>query len=286
MKIVFMGSPDFALPILEKLYHSPHEISAVVSGRDKRRRRGSETTPTAVKAKATELQLPVIEADDLHDSTFIRKLEKLQPDLLIVVAFRILPQQILDIPAKGTINLHASLLPKYRGAAPIHWAIMNGETRTGCTVFWVSKKMDTGNIINQLPTSIGNNETTGEVYDRLKEQGSDLLVQSVQEIADGTVTSHMQDDEEATPAPKIFKDDCKVDFHNPAAKVHNKIRGLSPIPTAWAELDDLRFNLYKSAIGPSKSIKPGSLYMHESDLLAGCKDGTVALKRVQIEGKR
>jgi methionyl-tRNA formyltransferase len=286
MKIIFMGSPDFALPSLEKLYRSPQEISAIVTGKDKRRGRGSEMTPTAVKARATELQLPIIEVEDLQDPSFIRELEKLQPDLFVVVAFRILPQQILNIPTKGTINLHASLLPKYRGAAPIHWAVMNGETHTGCTVFWVTEKMDTGNIINQHSTFIGKNETTGEVYARLKEQGSNLLAQSVKEIVDGTVTSYKQNDEESTPAPKIFKDDCKVDFNKSALEIHNKIRGLSPLPGAWAELDDLKFNLYKSVIGPSKSVKPGSLHMHENDLLAGCKDGTVVLQTVQIEGKR
>jgi methionyl-tRNA formyltransferase len=286
MKIVFMGSPDFALPGLEKLYYSRHQISAVVSGEDKARGRGSETSPTAVKAKAVDLQLPVIEVHNLQDSSFVNKLESLQADLFVVVAFRILPPEILAIPAKGTINLHASLLPKYRGAAPIHWAVINGEAQTGCTVFWVTQKMDTGNIINQCSSPIGKNETTGQVYDRLKVLGSELLIEAVNSIADGTSTAYEQNDEEATRAPKLFRDDCKIDFHQSAQEVHNKIRGLSPVPGAWAELDDLIFHLYQSKMGPAEPVKPGTLRMHGDDLLAGCEEGTVVLETVQLEGKR
>jgi methionyl-tRNA formyltransferase len=286
MNIVFMGSPDFALPSLAKLNQSHQQISAVVSGEDKVRGRGSETSPTAVKAKALELQLPVIEVQNLRDSSFIAKLESLQADLFVVVAFRILPPEILAIPTKGTINLHAALLPKYRGAAPIHWAVISGETQTGCTVFWVTQKMDTGNIISQCSTPIGKNETTGQVYDRLKELGSELLAEAVDSIADGSSTSYEQNDEKATPAPKLFREDCKIDFHQSAQKVHNKIRGLSPAPGAWAELDDLIFNLYQSKIGPDEPIKPGTLSMHDDDLLAGCEEGTIVLETVQLEGKR
>lgn len=287
MKIVFMGSPDFAIPSLQRLHKSSHEICAVVSGKDKRRGRGSETSPTPVKAQALELGLPVIEVEDLNSSSFESKLKELEADLFVVVAFRVLPPHILAIPSKGSVNLHASLLPKYRGAAPIHHAIMNGETETGCTVFMLDEKVDTGKIIKQQALPIGENETTGDIYNKLKEMGSKVLLEAVNEIADGTYTARPQDHSKATPAPKLFTEDCKVDFSRPARDVHNKIRGLSPFPTAWAELDDLKFNMYRSRLGPTKELKVGELAMHNDDLLVGCADNsTVILDEVQLQGKR
>jgi len=286
MRIVFMGSPDFAIPSLEKLYQSDHDIVSVVSNVDKRRGRGGDTSPTAVKKKALELGLPVIEVEELDDPDFYQKLKSLDADLFVVVAFRILPPNILELPAEGAINLHASLLPKYRGAAPIHWAIINGEEKTGCTVFFLDEQVDTGNIIQQSETSIGPNETTGDVYKRLKKLGSELLVESIDEISQGTYELQPQDDTKATPAPKLFTDDCKIDFDQPVEQVHNKIRGLSPFPTAWAELDDLKFNIYRSEIGPSKKVAPGQLEMSGDDLIVGCKTGTLILKEVQLQGKR
>jgi len=286
MRIVFMGSPDFAIPSLEKLYQSDHDIVSVVSNVDKRRGRGGDTSPTAVKKKALELDLPVIEVKELDDPDFYEKLKALDADLFVVVAFRILPPNILELPAEGAINLHASLLPKYRGAAPIHWAIINGEEKTGCTVFFLDEQVDTGNIIRQSETSIGPNETTGDVYKRLKKLGSELLVESIDEIGQGTYELQPQDDTKATPASKLFTDDCKIDFDQPVEQVHNKIRGLSPFPTAWAELDDLKFNIYRSEIGPSKKVAAGQLEMSGDDLIVGCKTGTLILKEVQLQGKR
>lgn len=286
MKIVFMGSPDFAIPSLEQLYASNHEIAAVVSGEDKRRGRGGQTSPTLVKAKALELNLPVIEVEDLGAASFSDELQAINADLFVVVAFRILPPSVLKIPNMGSINLHASLLPKYRGAAPIHWAVINGEKETGCTVFFLDKKVDTGVIINQQKTDIGPNETTGDVYNRLKKMGGKLLLHSVDEIAHDSYSTLKQDDGKATKAPKLYTDDCKIDFNQPAQQVHNKIRGLSPFPTAWAELDDLKFNVYRSKIGPETSLKPGLLQMSNDDLLAGCNPGTVILERVQLQGKK
>jgi len=286
MRIVFMGSPDFAIPSLNKLYQSNHEIAAVVSNIDKRRGRGGKPSPTAVKKRALALDLPVIEVEDLHDDAFYKKIKALEADLFVVVAFRILPSRILSLPQKGAINLHASLLPKYRGAAPIHWAIINGEEKTGCTVFMLDEQVDTGMIIKQRETEIAPNETTGDLYKRLKNLGSDLLVEAVDEIAAESYSAHPQDDSKATPAPKLFTKDCKIDFHRPAQNVHNKIRGLSPFPTAWGQLDDLKFNMYRSRIGPSKDLKPGELFLDGKELLVGCEDGTVILEEVQLEGKR
>jgi len=286
MRIVFMGSPDFAIPSLEKLHESDHEIVSVVSNVDKRRGRGGQTSPTAVKKKALELELPVIEVEDLNDSSFYDELAALNADLFVVVAFRILPPKILALPAKGSINLHASLLPKYRGAAPIHWAVINGEEKTGCSVFLLEEQVDTGQIIKQADTPIAPNETTGDVYKRLKEMGSNVLVEAVQDIANQDYTAEEQDDSNATPAPKLFTEDCKIDFDRSASEVHNKIRGLSPFPTAWAQLDDLKFNIYRSQLGPDKKLAPGRLQMHDDQLLVGCKTGTVILDEVQLQGKR
>lgn len=286
MRIVFMGSPDFAIPSLEKLHASSHEVVSVVSNIDKRRGRGRGTSPTPVKAKALELGLPVIEADRLDDPRFIQQLKECEADLFVVVAFRVLPRKVLDVPAKGSVNLHASLLPKYRGAAPIHWAVMNGEKVTGCSVFFLDDRVDTGAVIKQKKIEIGPNETTGEVYDRLKEIGAAVLVEAVGEIEEDSYSLTIQDDAEATPAPKLFASDCKVDFSKPAGEVHNKIRGLSPFPTAWGELDDLRFNMYRSRIGPDVDLSPGQMSLDNTDLLVGCGEGTVILDEVQIEGKR
>lgn len=286
MRIVFMGSPDFAIPSLEKLAASDHEIAAVVSNIDKRRGRGGGTSPTPVKARARELGLSVLTVEDLNDPGFAKELEHLEPDLFVVVAFRILPAHILAIPEKGSVNLHASLLPRFRGAAPIHWAIIKGEENTGCTVFFLDERVDTGAIILQRETPIGPNETTGDLYNRLKEMGSGLLLEAVEAIAHDDYALRPQDDEGATPAPKLYTEDCKIDFTHPAEVIHNKIRGLSPFPTAWAELDGLRFNMYRCRVADSRRLKPGQVDVADGKMLVGTADFDLVMERVQIEGKR
>ena len=286
MNIVFMGSPEFAIPSLEKIHQSEHTIKAVVSNVDKRRGRGSKKSPTLVKAKALELGLPVIEVEDLSSPEFSSKLKELDADLFVVVAFRILPPHVLEIPKIGSINLHASLLPKYRGAAPIHWAIINGEDETGCTVFFLDEKVDTGNIIIQKKIGIDDNETTGELYGRLRDMGSELLLNSIEEIASENYTLQKQDHTKATPAPKLFRDDCHIDFNKPAKEVHNKIRGLSPFPTAWASWNGEKFNMYKSRLGKMADIEPGEFLVKGDQLLVGCTDGTVELTEVQLPGTK
>jgi methionyl-tRNA formyltransferase len=286
MNIVFMGSPEFAIPSLEQIHHSEHTIKAVVSNVDKRRGRGSKKSPTLVKAKALELGLPVIEVDDLSSPQFGTQLKALDADLFVVVAFRILPTSVLSVPKKGSINLHASLLPKYRGAAPIHWAIINGEEETGCTVFFLDEKVDTGNIILQRKTDIGANETTGEVYNRLRDMGSELLLESIDKIDSDDYTLSAQDNSKATPAPKLFREDCHIDFNKPAADVHNKIRGLSPFPTAWANWNGEKFNMYRARLGSAANIEPGELLVKDDKLLVGCMDGTVELTEVQLPGTK
>ena len=286
MRIVFMGSPDFAVPGLKKLANSQHDILAVVSGPDKRRGRGSKKEPTDVKRTALELKLPVIDVVDLNERQFQDNMQELSPDLLVVVAFRILPSEVLEIPYKGSVNLHASLLPKYRGAAPIHHAIMNGETETGCTVFFISEKVDTGLIIDRKKTIIRPDETTGELYDRLKILGADLLLESINKIESGNYEPFQQDHNLATPAPKLFKEDARINFNMPGRDVHNKIRGLSPFPGAWCKYEDKKMNLYRSRVGPDLDMEPGDLILRDHKLLAGCKEGSVELVEVQLPGTK
>lgn len=284
MDIVFMGSPEFAIPSLEQIHQSEHTIKAVVSNVDKRRGRGSKTSPTPVKAKALELGIPVIEVEDLSSQSFADQLKELEPDLLVVVAFRILPKAVLEIPVKGSVNLHASLLPKYRGAAPIHWAVINGEKETGCTVFFLNEKVDTGNIILQKSIDISANETTGEVYSRLRDMGGSLLLEAIDLINNNSYTLTKQDDQLASPAPKLFRDDCHVDFNNLAIDVHNKIRGLSPFPTAWAWWNGQKFNMYESIAYPDVHSSAGQLFTKDQKLFVGCKNGAVELVTVQLPG--
>lgn len=285
MKIVFMGSPDFAVPGLQKLQESPHEVSAVVSGVDKRRGRGKATSPTPVKKKAIELGLPVIDANDLNSPELIRQLTELQPDLFVVVAFRILPKSLLAIPEIGSINLHASLLPKYRGAAPIHRAVMQGEKLTGCTVFFLDEKVDTGQILAQQELSVDPNETTGSVYERMMITGADLLLDCINKIGEGHYSLRPQNETEATPAPKIFADDCLINFNRSAGQVHNFIRGLSPYPAARVYLDGKLFKIILSRSHPDKNLLPYELQIEKESVFVGCCPGAVSLETVQMEGK-
>lgn len=286
MNIVFMGSPDFAIPSLEKLHISNHNVSAVVTNIDKRRGRGSATSPTPVKSKAIELGLPVIEVEDLKSKEFEDQLKALNADLFVVVAFRVLPKNILEIPKIGSVNLHASLLPKYRGAAPIHWAIINGEEKTGCTIFFLDEKVDTGNIILQKETEIGWEENTGAVYNRLMELGSESLVDAVNLIESGEYSLKSQDDSQATPAPKLFKEHSHTNFHKTTDEIHNHVRGLSPFPTAWALLSGEKMNIYKAKPGPYANIDPGEIIVKNGQLLVGCSDGTIELLEIQLPGKK
>ena len=289
LRIVFMGSPEFAVPSLEKLAEdAKHELVAVVSGTDKKRGRGSALSPTPVKAKALELGIPVLEADSMKDLSLHQKLKELHPDLFVVVAFKILPQDMLAIPKLGSVNLHASLLPKYRGAAPIHHAVMRGEKQTGCTVFKLDAGVDTGGIILQHTIDIGPDETTGSVYERLMTAGSSALSEAVNQIADGSATYTKQDDAGATAAPKLFDEHCVVDFNQPAADVHNHIRGLSPFPTAYTLLDGKKLKLMSSKVVSEDQPhdETGVITEEEDQILVSCNPGTVSLGDVRYEGKK
>ncbi len=285
LTIVFMGNPDFSVPSLQRLHESRHQVAAVVTGSDKRRGRGAKHSPSPVKSAARALSLRVIESDNMRSAELHRELQALKPDLLVVVAYKLLPPEVLAIPKIGSLNLHASLLPKYRGAAPIHWAIINGEKETGCTVFLLDEGMDTGKIIGQVKTPVGPLETTGDLYDRLKVTGADLLVRTIDQLADNTATTHIQEDAKATRAPKIHPDDAQIDFNRPADQVHNFIRGMSPFPGAWTRYDGRKLKVYRSE--PARgTLTPGEARILDGEARAGCRDGVVVLVEVQPEGRK
>ncbi len=286
LKIVYMGSPEFAVPGLEQLYESEHQILAVVSNPDKRRSRGGKAVPTDLKKRALELNIPVIDADDVHSESFLNQIKRLHPDLLVVVAFRILPSQILEIPTKGAINLHASLLPKYRGAAPIHWAIIRGEKETGCTIFFLNEKVDGGQIIAQKSTPIGDMETTGDLYERLKKMGSVLLKESVDQIAEESYTLKKQNEEEVTSAPKLFKENTQIDFNKSATDVHNFVRGLNPFPVAWCIYSGLKMNIYNTEPELGMKSDVGKLFVENEKLFVGCGIGSIQIKNLQLPGTK
>ena len=288
MNIIYMGAPDFAVPGLEALAQSRHHIQAVVTHPDKKRSRGGRNQATPVKKKALEFDLPVIELTSMDDPEFTDALKKHEPDLFVVVAFRILPGHILEIPKWGAINLHASLLPKYRGAAPIHWAVLQGEPETGVTTFVLNEKMDKGAILHQTATSIGPNETTGELYGRLMDMGAGLLVQSVDDIETGAYQLITQDENQATRAPKIFREDARLDFNRPSEQVHNWIRGMSPKPGAWALLNNKEIKLLRSQLAPEHQQigAPGNLRAEGNRLYVDTADGAVELLELQPENKK
>lgn len=286
LKIVYMGSPEFAVPGLELLYESEHQILTVVSNPDKRRSRGGKAVPTDLKKRALELNIPVIDADDVQSDHFLKQIIKLQPDLLVVVAFRILPKKILEVPAMGAINLHASLLPKYRGAAPIHWAIIRGEKETGCTVFFLNEKIDGGQIISQISTPIDKMETTGDLYERLKNMGSLLLKESVDLIAKESYTLNKQNEEEVSTAPKFFKQNTLIDFHKSATEVHNFVRGLNPFPVAWCHYSGLKMNIYRTEPDLAMKAEVSRLFVENEKLFVGCGIGSIMVTSLQLPGTK
>ncbi|CAN5210558.1 methionyl-tRNA formyltransferase [soil metagenome] len=281
-----MGSPDFAVPSLEKLHNSSHDIITVLSGEDKRRSRRGKPVPTPVKKRAIDMDLKTLDTDNMRDPKLEQTLGELNPDLFVVVAFKILPKALLRIPAIGSINLHASLLPKYRGAAPIHWAIINGEKETGCSVFFLDENVDTGQIIKQRKTHIGPSETTGDLYNRLKLEGAALIEECVDLIAKGEVKTELQNNQQASPAPKLFRENTRVDFSKSAVEAHNLIRGLNPFPVAWCMYGDETMKLYRSKIGPDKNLKPGKLIFENNQLLTGTGKRTLELLEVQLPGRK
>ena len=292
MNIIFMGTPGFAVPSLEILLTNNYNISAVVTAPDKPRGRGQQVSFTPVKEAALNHQLPVLQPETLKNSEFISALKNFHPDLFVIVAFRILPEEVYSIPPKGAFNLHASLLPKYRGAAPINWAIINGEKETGVTTFFLQETVDTGRIILTAKTAIHNDMTAGELYDVLSGIGAKTVLQTVQVIESGNVNPQKQDDILATPAPKIFKETCRINWNQSSEKIHNFIRGLSPYPAAWTVHEEKVIKVFKSVISELRMTNDelrfdaGSIIVENKRLLVRTGDGWIKILELQQEGKK
>lgn len=289
-RIIFMGTPEFAVASLDALVKAGYTIVAVITAPDKPAGRGMKLTESAVKKYAVEHSLPVLQPEKLRDPAFIEALQALKADLQIVVAFRMLPEKVWNMPPMGTINVHGSLLPQYRGAAPINWAVINGEKETGVTTFKLKHEIDTGDILLQESFPIGPNETAGEVHDKMKDIGAALLVKTVRQLMEGSLVEKPQTMHESIAhAPKLFTETCKIDFSNTVQQVHNLIRGLSPFPGAFTSLQGKMLKIYRSEIA---SNQPSSLPagQFETDgktyLRFACADGLLNVKELQLEGKK
>lgn len=287
MKIIYLGTPEFAVPPLRLLLENGYEIVAVVTAPDKPGGRQG-TQVSAVKKFALEHQIPVLQPERLKNADFLEQLRTFQADLQIVVAFRMLPEAVWKMPAMGTMNLHGSLLPKYRGAAPINWAIINGEKETGLSTFLLKHEIDTGDLLLQKTVPIDENETAGELHDRMMEVGAELVLASVQALENHSATPFPQSNTAATHAPKIFKETCQINFARPVTEVHNFVRGLSPFPGAWTELDGKIFKILRAerefAIPgnePGTFVSDGKNYLKVSTT-----DGFLNILDIQMEGKR
>ncbi|SHO59732.1 methionyl-tRNA formyltransferase [Algoriphagus zhangzhouensis] len=284
-----MGTPEFAVPSLDKLVENGWNVVAVITAPDKPKGRGQKLIPSPVKEAALKHEIPVLQPTNLKSPEFLEELKSYQADLQIVVAFRMLPEVVWSMPPLGTFNLHASLLPNYRGAAPINWAIINGEKETGVTTFFLKHEIDTGSIIHQEKTPILPEESLGEVYEKLMNIGSELVVKTVEDIAKGEVNPLPQDESKALHhAPKIFKETCKIDWENSAESIHNLVRGLSPYPAAWTELEGKVCKIYQSKVFKTDlSSIPGKIYTDEKTYLRmGTSAGQLEILELQLEGKK
>ena len=288
-RIVFMGSPGFACAILGYLLEYSLNIACVVTRQDSPKGRGRTLHPTPVKEHAVSAGITVLEPVSLKDEEFLKTLKELEPDIFLVVAFRILPREVFQMPRLGTINLHASLLPKYRGAAPINWAIINGEKTTGLTTFLIDEGIDTGRILLQEEISIQENETAGELIECMVHPGSELIIRTMEGIVEGTLTPKPQPEGPASNAPKLKKSDGKINWNSPARVIHNLIRGVNPWPGAYCSLSEKILKVHRTHVLDETSIgKPGEV------ILASGKDGMhvqagtglLNLLAVQPQGKR
>lgn len=282
-----MGTPSFAVPSLDILIAHSLPVIAVVTAPDKPRGRGQEVLPSPVKQRAVHHRIPVLQPESLKDPTFVAELRRLAPELIVVVAFRILPPEIFTIPRLGSFNLHASLLPRYRGAAPINWAIIAGEAETGVTTFFLEEKVDTGAVILQQRTPIGADEDAGSLHDRLAQMGADAVLRTVMQIESGTAPGMKQDSSLACPAPKIFKEHCLIAWGKPASDVRNHIRGLSPHPAAFTRHDGKPLKIYRTVFAdPARSLPPGRILVDGGRLYVGAGGGSLEILELQQEGRR
>lgn len=289
LRIIFMGTPDFAVPTLQILVENNFNVVAVITAPDKPAGRGLKLTQSPVKEYAVSQGLPVLQPTNLKDEAFLEELRSYQANLQVIVAFRMLPEVVWQMPAKGTFNIHASLLPQYRGAAPINWALIRGETETGVTSFFLRHQIDTGDIILQDKVAITHDDNFGTLYEKLKYAGGALALKTVRAIAEGTNTSQPQPQVgELKEAPKIFKETCEIDWDQPAGQVRNFIRGLSPYPAAWTTLEGKVLKVFAAEVlEPEANGAPGSFTTDQKTYLHfATASGTLSLTDLQLEGKK
>lgn len=297
LRIVFLGTPEFAVCSLDKICNDGFNVVAVVTMPDKPAGRGHKMFQSPVKEYAVQHGLPVLQPVNLKDEAFVEELRSYNADIFVVIAFRMLPKVVWTMPPLGTFNLHASLLPDYRGAAPINWAVINGEKRTGVTTFFLKHEIDTGDIISQQAIDIADDENVGSVHDRLMAIGADLTLETLNSIIAGTLKTIPQDDllkgAEPKPAPKIFKETCKLDFTKPVIEIYNKIRGLSPYPASYVDICDdttpepRQLKIFKAVIADKSASKnPGEISIANDRLFIDAPDGTLEIQELQIQGKK
>ncbi|MGB3546889.1 MAG: methionyl-tRNA formyltransferase [Saprospiraceae bacterium] len=288
-RILFMGTPDFSVPALRTLLDHDYEVVGVVTATDKMGGRGGkQLLESAVKIFARERGLTILQPPNLKAESFQVQLRELQPDLGIIVAFRMLPETVWSLPPLGTFNLHGSLLPRYRGAAPINWAVMNGDKKTGVTTFFLRHEIDTGDLLLQAETPIGPNETAGNIYQRLMEIGAGVVLDTVRLIENGKARPQVQDAALATPAPKLFRENCRIDWTRSPQELHDFVRGLHPYPTAWTTLAGETFKVISAAPeSAAHQLTPGTLVTDgKRELRVACPGGYLQLLKVQAAGKR
>lgn len=291
-RILFMGTPEFAVATLNALVEAGLDVVAVVTAPDRPAGRGRQLRESAVKVRARELGLPVLQPERLKDPAFLEELDRLNASLYIVVAFRMLPEVVWNRPVHGTVNLHASLLPDYRGAAPINWAVINGEQRTGATTFKIQHEIDTGDVLLREELSIGDKETAGELHDRLMVNGAGLMVRTVQGLFSGSLTATPQEQGATHVAPKLTPENCRIHWNKPAHDIHNLVRGLSPFPGAWTtwnapDAPAQHFKILRTSVAAtSGSGSPGTVRIEQQRLLIATASGSIEALEIQPEGKR
>jgi methionyl-tRNA formyltransferase len=295
LRILYMGTPDFAVMPLQTLVEAGYNVVAVVTTPDKPAGRGLALHESAVKRYAAGVGLPVLQPEKLRAPEFLEQLRTLAPDLGIVIAFRMLPEAVWALPKRGTFNLHASLLPQYRGAAPINRAIMNGEPETGVTTFLLNAEIDKGAILGRRKVAIAPDDTAGTLHDKLRVAGTELVLDTVERIAAGTArpVEQTEPDNELKGAPKLFKEDCRVDWHAPTGAIRNHIRGLSPYPAAWSELTTdntppIGVKIFSARSLPrAATLAPGTIVSDgRTSLHVACADGLIAIEELQLAGKK
>lgn len=298
LRIVFMGTPDFAVASLQALVEDGYNVVGVITAPDKPAGRGKQLSESAVKKYAVGKGLKVLQPEKLKNPVFIEELQAVKADLQVVVAFRMLPEVVWDMPPLGTFNLHGSLLPQYRGAAPLNWAVINGETKTGVTTFLLDKQIDTGKILFKREIEIGENDSVGDIHDRLMEMGAKLVTETVDALAEGDIQPIPQEEllqgGAVKHAPKIFKEDCRIDWKNESEKVRNLIRGLSPYPAAWTTLvneatgKEIQVKIFfAQKVEPVEIANPGTIKTDGKTYLnVACKNGLLGITDLQLAGKK